>query len=62
MNAINNASLIISKKIDSFVEYSIEDAKKDVKELANWYYKLEPYFINDDLPDELDKAIANIPF
>ena len=35
---------------------------KDVKELANWYYKLEPYFINDDLPDELDKAIANIPF
>jgi hypothetical protein len=62
MNAINNASLIISKKIDSFAEYSIEDAKKDVKELANWYYKLEPYFVNDNLPDELDKAIANIPF
>jgi hypothetical protein len=62
MNAINNATIIISKKIDSFAEYSIEDAKKDVKELANWYYKLEPYFINDDLPDELDKAIANIPF
>ncbi len=62
MNAINNATIIISKRIDSFTEYSLEDAKKDVKELANWYFKLEPYFSNDNLPDELDKVIANIPF
>ena len=62
MNALNNATLIISKRIDSFTEYSLENAKKDVKELANWYYKLEPILINSDLSNELDKAIENIPF
>lgn len=62
MNALNNATLIISKKIDSFTEYSLDNAKKEVNELANWYYKLEPILIKSDLSNELDKAIENIPF
>lgn len=62
MNALNNATLIVSKKIDSFTEYNLENARKEVKELANWYYKLEPYLNNSELSNELDKAIENIPF